>query len=168
MNTSNKSTFFSIDILVPNHNINSNSFNKIVNDNIDLIFYSMSGDPLQAYKIVKTDGSRIIVIFKAQTRKRTGQLNKFCQRYFADSVDFKSNSMTKDQFLSFLIKLKNNKDFSVKSFNESTSSGYKGNDIKIFDNKNKWHPWQKQVYNMIYNDDHTIKTPDHRSIVLYF
>lgn len=134
-NPNNKSTFFLIDVYIPKHRINSSSFNKTISDSIDLIFCSMNGDQSQAYKIIKNDGSRIVVIFKAQTRKRIGQLNKFCQRFFDNSIDFECNSMSRDKFSAFLIESRNNKNYFVRSFNESTSSTYQGNDIKIFNDK---------------------------------
>jgi hypothetical protein len=42
---------------------------------------------------------------------------------------------------------------------------YDGKDIKIFNDRKKWHPWQKELYDKIWNRDGSFKDPDPRRII---
>ena len=48
-----------------------------------------------------------------------------------------------------------------KHVNES----YRETDIRIFDNNNNWYPWQKKIYEKIFNENGKFKEPDQRKII---
>lgn len=148
----NKHTFFSLDIRIPKDYINSESYMKKLNDNIDLILYSMQASNKYVYKIFQNDGSRLILLFKAITRKREGQLSKFCSRYFCDNVTFEVKDITRDTLIDTLSRARSNlKKFKIiEKFDVDT---YDGSDIKIFNGKKNFYSWQKDIYDVIYNDD---------------
>jgi hypothetical protein len=42
---------------------------------------------------------------------------------------------------------------------------YTGSDISIFDDRKKWHSWQKEIYQMIFDENESFKKPDRRHII---
>ena len=42
---------------------------------------------------------------------------------------------------------------------------YDGSDIIIFNDKKNFYSWQKDIYDIIYNEDGSLKTPDPKAII---
>ena len=42
---------------------------------------------------------------------------------------------------------------------------YKGEDIKLFDDKENWYPWQKEIYSKIFYENNSFKKSDERKII---
>lgn len=164
MNTENKSTFFTIDIKIPSDQIHSESYMQKLEDGIDLVLYSMQASNRDVYKIYKKDGSRVIILFKAVTRKRKGQLNKFCSRYLDNDANYRGLAISRDKLIEYLAQARLNAD-NYKIVEDLDKQSYDGRDIRMFDDRKNWYSWQKEVYNMIYNEDGTIKEPDPRAII---
>lgn len=59
-------------IKIHNTYASSNSYLKDLEDNKDIILYSMQAIMEETYKIYQTDDCQVIVLFKAVTRKRKG------------------------------------------------------------------------------------------------
>lgn len=161
MVSENRYTFFSMNLEVPEMLINSDQTTKKLDDAIDMILYSMNACSKETHKVYKFDNSRITVIFKSLTRKRKGQLNKFCERYLDKEITFTTEAIDKYEVMGTLKVLKDNPVYSVKNEAEL----YNGRDIEIFHDKKNWHPWQKDLYDMIYDESRNIKTPDLRNII---
>ena len=177
----NRNTFFSVDIKIPQEMKYTGSLKKELDNSIDLILYNMqaSNNPGDHFKIVKKDGSRIIYIFKAQTRKRLGQLDRYCKRFLNEknlgegrNVEVKPNGLLKSDVWSLIYKLKNRDDYSLSTELETKKDNlvYDGIDIQIFKDYKNWYQWQKDIYNLIYkkNKNYPVpgiyKQPDDRSI----
>lgn len=157
----NKNTFFSLDIKIPDEHVHSESYLNDINDSIDQILYSMGASDTDLYKIYRKDGTRISVLFKAINRKRKGQLNKFCTRFLKDDIEFEAKGILKEDLMFSLAQAKTNPNYQI----EAEQRDYDGSDIKVFENKANWYPWQIDLYNMIYNKDGSIKEPDPRAII---
>lgn len=165
MEMENKNTFFMIDMRIPSEFKNSDSFNKELDDGVDMILYSMNASLENTYKIIKKDDTRRVILFKASTRKRKGQLNKFCKRHLSESINFTNDAISKDDLLENLKRAKESKLFNVSKLNENEENSYTGNDIKAFNDKKNWYSWQKDVYDFLYDEFGNVKEPDSRAII---
>merc|ERR1712156_952188 len=100
------------------------------------------------------------------TRKRRGQIVKACDTLISDYI-FTCETMSRENFFSVSEKIKNNK---VKEginieYKPIQNPYYTRSDIKVFDDKKKWHGWQKDIYAMLFNEDGSIKQAHDREII---
>lgn len=157
----NKNTFFSVDIWIPNEFVHSESYLNDLNDAIDQILYAMGASDTDLYKVFKTDGTRVCVLFKALNRKRKGQLNKFCSRFLKEGLRYEAKGILKEDLMYSLAQAKTSPNYKI----EMDHRQYDGTDIKVFRDRKNWHPWQRDLHRMIYNPDGSIKDPDPRAII---
>lgn len=61
--------------------------------------------------------------------------------------------------------IENNPEYRTLEKPNNKIENYEGRDIKIFEDKSNWHGWQLDIYNMLFKEDKTIKTPDDRKII---
>jgi hypothetical protein len=82
----NKNSFFCLNLT-----LHSNSSNEIYIDNldnkVDLILSSLTVKSTW-YKFIKKDKSQIVHLFETNTRKRKGQVIKFCDQYFPKEQEY--------------------------------------------------------------------------------
>ena len=55
-------------------------------------------------------------------------------------------------------RIKNHSDY-ILSEQPSVSSSYTGYDIEIFDEKETWYDWYKDLYNLLFNQEDILKDP---------
>jgi len=131
-------------------------------NSIDLVFGSI-GNINETYKIRKIDNTRIIYFLKPEKRKRKGQIHRICQRFSPEDQDFEVLGMTKYELNEKLLKVKNSSNFKVDETPEQYD--YNGYDLEVFEKKESWYPWQKEIYNLIFEKDNTFKIPHPRHII---
>jgi len=162
-----KNAYFYINLNIPKEFSNSEYLSTQLSNSVDLILYSMgvSNDNKHLHIFKKINGTRIIYIFKSITRKRNGQLDKFCHRYLPQDkdIDFQSKGIKSAEIPAILHKIEMTGEF-IMDPSKSLITDNDFADIKIFKNKANWHQWQKKVYEMIYNKKE-LRQPDHREIV---
>lgn len=157
----NKNSFFSLYIDTENIKLNDYQLEKRSNQ-IDLILSSM-GVKSKSYKFKSKQNNELIYYFRTEDRKRKGQLDKYCRQYLPEGQEFEIEAMTRFVFDSEIKRLEENPNFKILE-HPNRFEEYDANDIKIFDNPNNWHEWQKEIYDKIFETDGSFKKPDQRQI----
>lgn len=160
----NKNTFFRVDVEIPEQYRHSTTHMSELDDGLDLVLYAMQASNNDIYKIVKEDGSKVVLLFRANTRKRKGQLNKFCNCYLDNNITTHSKGILKEDMLVSLAKAKKSPDYEL-IFSIDDNASYDGDDIKLFKDYDAWFPWQKSVYKMLYEKNGLVKKPHPRKII---
>jgi len=158
--TENKNSFFFLTLTIPEEKNNEIYLDKI-NDFSDLVFSSM-GVTNTIYKFQNITTNQILYFFKTENRKRRGQLIRFCEKLLPKDQEYNAGGLTRFSFYSEIKKITNNKYFKLMDL---PSNHYDGEDIRMFNDPKKWYPWQKEIYNKIWNPDGTFKKPDPRHII---
>ena len=158
----NKNSFFSLRINTEEIKNNKFAMEKLENS-IDLILSSLNATK-SVYKFNQKNNNEIICLFETGTRKRKGQLIKLCENLLEEKIFFVGDGITKFVFDNEIQRFTKNANF-IMVEKPILFSEYRGNDIKVFNNKNNWYPWQKDVYNLIFNEDSTFREPDPRKII---
>jgi len=164
----NKSSYFVLELALTSSNDSAYYKNELEN-NVDLILSSMNVSDI-CYTFDTIDRDNILYFFKSNKRKRKGELAKFCQKFLPDKQEYHVIGIRADEFEQEIEKLKRNKNFILRNEPEDPiiTNEYKGLDLLRFENPKDWYPWQKQIYNTIFeNKDGSIefKKPDPRHIV---
>jgi hypothetical protein len=116
------------------------------------------------YKFVQQNEEQIIYLFKSEARKRKGQLDRYCNQNLPNTITYDATSHSNPSFYATIDRLIKNKNFTL-SHEPVLFSEYEANDIQIFDNFKNWYPWQKEIYNLIFDADGNYKIPDQRKII---
>ena len=143
--TDNKYTYFLIEINLPENY--TNHLKENLDDSIDMVLYSMgaaNNDP-KNYKLITNKGNKIGQIFRCQSRKRKGQLNKFYSRYLPENLKISALGIDKDHVSELLSKAKINNFKVISEASKNESNSYEGKDIAIFNNRKNWFNWQEIV-----------------------
>ena len=164
----NKSSYFILELAITSSN-NTNFYKTELENNIDLILSAMNVSDV-CYTFDSADNDNIVYFFKSNKRKRKGELAKFCQKYLPEKQEYQVQGIRGESFEEQIEKLKRNKNFVLRNEPEDPIDilEYKGLDLLRFENPKDWYPWQKQIYNTIFEeeDDKTVfKKPDPRHIV---
>lgn len=156
----NKNSYFFLDLRIPNSKLKNETYKDRLTDSVDLVLASMGvNDEVDQY--VRNTNDRIIYFFKTHKRKRRGQLVKFCERYLPEEQRFIAKGITRLNSIELKVKLNQHKEYKDKAKKEST---YKGEDIKILDERKNWKPWQLTMFNAFFNDNYSFKKPREREI----
>ena len=156
----NKKTFFSICINTnePKNNLEQEK----IDHKLDIIMSAMNSRS-DHFKFTQKDKRELVYFFKTETRKRVGQLIKLLDKNIVDE-HYEVNAMTKSDYENEIATLKNNSNFKI-AFEPNQFTEYKGNDIKFLKDKENWFPWQKDIWNIIFDEDGSFKEPDERKII---
>ena len=115
----------------------------------------------EIHTFTQRQGLSMRVYFKCNVRKRKGQLVKACSTLLKEEFECKSIEIT--QFKERIRSLKKNG--SYKLVTEPLVNKYTGNNIKIFNDRSNWYPWQRQIYNILFDAKNKIREPDGRKII---
>jgi hypothetical protein len=159
----NRNSYFTIDLRIEKEDTFNDTYNEKLKDKIDLIFSSLGTSYNQTYVFEKKNGKRLFYFFKTEKRKRRGQVVKYCEIHLPENLLYKAEAVTKHYFDSNLLKLEKSKEYK-KILEPTRFNEYTGNDLQLFEDKNNWHPWQREVYEMLFTTDDEIKQPHQRHI----
>lgn len=158
----NKSSFFQVTIdIIP---ISRNNYQLQSLENcMDLVLSSMKVGNLW-YKFIQINKEEIVYLFKSEDRKRRGQLDRYCASNIENDLLYTVKNHSSAAFHATVDRLKKNVNFKL-SHHPQMFDEYKADDIKVFDDPKKWHAWQKEIYNLIFEKDKSYKKPDQRKII---
>jgi hypothetical protein len=163
----NKNSYFSLDLRIPIQERNDNHIEDLDNS-VDLILSSMGVDDA-SYKFQKIDKSRVIYFFKTSKRKRQGQLFRYSERFLPKEQICEAKGITKEYLQTSMVILEKDTRYAIKNQGKFMGSyedePYTGSDIKIFNNRDNWHPWQKDVYDLVLDTNGDWKEPHQRHII---
>lgn len=162
VSTENKHSFFSLTIDVAK-NVNNSYQLENLDNSVDLIFSLMKVKSVW-YKFFNKSAREVVYIFKTEDRKRKGQLVNYCQKILPASYEYQVMSLSKFSFDNDLGRFQNNDNFEL-VHKPIRFADYTANDIALFHDKKNWYPWQKQIYDKVFNDDGSFKTADPRHII---
>jgi hypothetical protein len=158
----NKNSFFSITLPTSEYK-NNEIYLEDLSNKTDLIFGSM-GVKNTLYKFKEKDNNEIVFLFRTETRKRKGQLTKYCDCLLPDNQTYSVKGITKYNFEIELMRLENNPNFVIE-YSPIIFEDYTASDLEIFKDKEKWHPWQKDIYKKVFDDDGEFKPAHPRHII---
>lgn len=151
----NRNTYFYIDLKnIPN---DEDSIDKL-STQLDLILSSTQA--IQVYKYIL--GHSIVCLFKVEVRKRRGQIIRLCERYLEIDQNYETEGISQRKAFEYIMDLRKSTGILLE---EPTIKTYVGSDLIIFETPSKWHPWQKEVYKMLFDEIGEIIPPDNRSII---
>ena len=157
----NKHSFFSVQVKpTSNSEVSVQFVDELLDEFVDRT--NLLETDFCAY--VNKENFEITLVFKVEPRKRTSYIRKCCDFIFPSfGCQYYLMPLTKDQKVKLLETFSNNKDLEqLKGF---TQSDYTAKDIRLFENKSNYFPWQKDLYNKIFNDDDSLKPIEDRKII---
>lgn len=171
----NKSSFFSVTLPVQSFDYNDNYLDNL-DDQMDLILSGIGVNDRQ-YKFANKNSQEIVYLFKteAPSRKRKGQLTKLCNRHLNQKQGYIANALTVDTFQDCVNRYKLNKNFILLK-EPNSYIDYKGEDIQILNDPEKWYDWQKDLFHKLFEikkdqpissniKQYKIRKPDPRKII---
>jgi hypothetical protein len=158
----NKKSYFFLDLKIPDAKTGDKKYKDALNNSVDLILSAMGAEN-EPEQYLKNDDARMLYFFRTNERKRKGQLVKFCERYLPEYQDYRIEGITKAYLEEQKLRLKNSNKYEKKS-NKIGVTSYKGNDIKVLDERKNWKPWQVEIFNKFFNEDLSIKPTNEREI----
>lgn len=160
----NKNSFFFLTLSM-RESEDTKAYREKLNDSCDLVFGSL-GVINHIYKFTNNENNEIIYFFKTENRKRRGEVVKFCNKLLPTTQTYDTGGLTRVSFFGEIERIKKNKNYTLVNLPESNSFfHYDGRDIKIFNDRKKWHPWQKELYDKIWDSNGSFKEPDPRHII---
>jgi len=116
------------------------------------------------YVFFDTIKNQITYLFKVEPRRRTSYIKKIVDELSSFFFfDYALQPLTKDQKVLLLNNLK--KDSDIRLIRGSSVIEYTGEDISIFRDKENYYPWQKDLYNKIFQEDDSLKPIEYRKII---
>ena len=156
----NKNSFFFLQLTIPPDKCHDTYLDNLT-DLSDLVFSAINASAT-FFKFESKNKQTIVYLFKTDSRKRRGQLVRLCNKLLPKHQEYRVGGMTRVAFWSEFNKMKANKYF---EYVDSLSTHYTGSDLKAFSDRKKWHPWQKEIFDKIWDKDGNYKEPDPRHII---
>lgn len=157
----NKNSFFSIRI--ETRNLTDYEKSELL-DEIDLVLGSI-GAQSELYKFKSEKYQQEIILFRTGARKRRGQLNRICEKYIPEKVEFKVEAYSLSNYNLEIERFEKNEGYKLKEIGGSLFDDYKGEDIKICKDRKNWFMWQNKLYDILFDESGNIKKPDPRAII---
>ena len=171
----NRSTFFMIRMDLDESTPVPESYKEEINNRLDLSLSDISPDSSVIYERNNRKSSltdQMILLIKTNKRKRRGQINKILEKNFKNTSErWQISPLNKEMFHSKMkgVEIANkdsNNEYSFKLVEqEGFDKSYKGEDLKIFENKENFRAWQKTIYNKIFDKYNLYNEPDPRKII---
>lgn len=164
--TENRQSYFSIELISITSFSEKQQWER---DNLaemmDLVFVGMTvGD--EWYSFLSADETRYYYFLKSETRKRVGQLRKLCQKHLPSGEEFAIAGYDKVTFYTKLKQFQNSPEWvpikQITHYQEFTEEEL---ELTQFDNRDNWFPWQREVYDKLFDEKNNIKQADDRKIV---
>jgi hypothetical protein len=156
----NKSTYFILKLQLSELN-RTEFYEEKISNSVDLIYNALDVSDKNNHIYRKKDGKTLVHFFKTNSRKRKGMVDKFCQRFLPDDQTWVIIPVRKDEVTERLNNIKEHQGYRLQN---EVLADYNGEDIKIFNDRKTWYPWQKEIYEMFFNDMNEIKKPHDREI----
>jgi hypothetical protein len=132
---------------------------------MDFLFVGMSVKD-DWYSFLSTDGRHYVYFLKCETRKRLGQLRRLCEKHLLSGEEFAIAGYDKVTFYTKLKQFQNSPEWvlikQMTHYQEFTEEELK---LTQFDNRDNWFPWQRELYDKIFDEQNNIKQADDRKIV---
>lgn len=146
----NKRSYFSLEVKLPSFtNLYQSQVRESLEKETDLILGKINASStIFKFETTQETEPRLIYLFATFQRKRKGQLLNLCEKYFdKGQIEYEVDSFTKGDFRDLLQKIKENKYFKmIERPSTLEDYYYDGDDIDVFEKKQNWYPWQKQLY----------------------
>jgi len=168
----NRGSYFLMKIKLPNYGLSQDKdINNKIESKIDIILANATATH-NVYKFDSNKNDQFIYLFSTKIRKRKGQIEKLIEKNLQKDRLIRENEfqvigLLKSEFNEYLQELKQKESLQITS-EPINFEGYKGNDIKIFQNKENWYEWQISLYNKIFYKSGEIKEPDPRKILFLY
>jgi hypothetical protein len=158
----NKSAYFVLKLNLSKQN-RTEFYEEKINNSLDLIYNALDISDKNNHIYRKKNGEALVHYFKTNNRKRKGMIDKYCQRFLPDDQTWQIIPIKQNQLNAELDKIKENKGYRLQN-EVLKDQEYNGEDIKIFDNRETWYSWQKEIYKMFFDSDNQIIKPHDRKI----
>ena len=113
----------------------------------------------------------LTIFIKCSNRKRAAQIKRYCES--EDVMNSVVKSYLSADWNAEIKKCKYSEDYNSCNIQaQPKGTSYTRKDIKILDNIENWHPWQKDIYKMMFNVNeidpktrHEFSEPEERAII---
>lgn len=132
---------------------------------MDFLFVGMSVKD-DWYSFLSTDGRHYVYFLKCETRKRLGQLRRLCEKHLPSGEEFAIAGYDKVTFYTKLKQFQNSPEWvPIKQMTHYQEFTEEELELTQFDNRDNWFPWQREIYDKIFDEKKNIKRADDRKIV---
>lgn len=186
----NKAGFFELEVMYPKFEINAQLFEerkqlfeKQLSVQLDLFFMAVDARPIYKFEPENITDRGLLYFFAIKIRRRKIQILKYLNIFlekqnnmaeyitpepldytitpifkkdFEKKIQIYLEEQRKSKEIELLSNLKNKLKYKLK---------YDGEDLKLFDSKKNWHPWQVELFEKIFYQTGEIRTADHRHII---
>ena len=111
MKTENKYSYFILDLSIAEMDRDSESSENLENA-LDLILARMSSTE-EPYKFFRNDKSRLLILFRTDSRKRRGQLVKLCEKNLLKEQRYETQGVSKKLFFNEIEQLQKNEEYKL-------------------------------------------------------
>lgn len=165
----NKGSYFILEVIIPPslyRDRNEKLISKIETE-IDVVLAQMTAND-NVYKFESHE--KLIYLFGTHQRKRKGQLQKILEKTLGKSKivdEYTSDALLKNEFVQYVEDLKHKRTLKLSS-EPLKFNGYKGEDLRLFEKKENWYEWQRDLYNKLFFKTNEIREPDPREIITIY
>jgi hypothetical protein len=158
----NKSAYFVLKLELSEDN-RTEFYEEKISNSLDLIYNALDVSDKNNHIYRKKDGEVLIHFFKTNNRKRKGMVDKYCQRFLPENQRWQIIPIKQDQLNEQLNTIRKSEKYRLQN-EVLKDQEYKGEDLKVFENRETWYSWQKEIYEMFFDDNNKIKKPHDRKI----
>ena len=164
----NKSSYFYLELEIQKMTLlTEKALEKILEMDLDIVLAKMTASS-NVYKFESE--KKLIYLFSTERRKRKGQLIKLVDQLIKEKnliKRYEIDTLLKTEFIKCVEELK--KKESLKLSSEPLKfEGYRGEDLKVFKNKENWYKWQKDLYDKIFYKTGGVREADPRQIITIY
>ena len=181
MRADNKHSYFKVtlkasSLLMDAYKGDKNQLLDHFENRFEPIFAKMNASLDKTYLIADKsyDNSLITVLFRTEERKRMSLLRNTLIRYIKPYIEseryrdqnyemlcrekiIECEPISIGKFNEYINKASESRNMLIRTDSKSSGSNYSHSDIKLLNNKENWFPWQKQLYDMLYDKNNCIK-----------
>ena len=165
----NKGSYFLLEVVITNFTRMNNNLLRNFERELDIVLAAITATN-NVYKFESHKQDRVLYLFSTAGRKRKGQLERLIEQSLNKKgliEEYKVTGLLKSEFKVYLEQLKRKENLRLLS-EPMNFDGYQGNDLKVFEDKEKWFKWQQEVYDMLFFKTGNVKEPDPRTIITLY
>lgn len=164
----NKSSYFYLELEIEKMTLLSEkSLEKILETDIDIILAKMTASN-NVYRFESEN--KLVYLFSTERRKRKGQLIRLVDKIIEKRSLIKKyevETLLKTEFIKYVDDLKKKESLKLSS-EPLTFDGYRGEDLRVFKNKENWYQWQQDLHNKIFYKTGGIREAHPREIITIY
>jgi len=137
----------------------------LIENQVDDVLERVSANCAEIFQIKNSD-NEVLYLFSTDKRKRIGSLRNIMDKKIStllikDKLEYTCKSFVKKEFYSLIEKFQRQPGVEVLSEDHS----YTGSDMEIFKDRSNWYTWQKNLHQLLFDENENFKPSDDRKII---